>query len=55
MLIFNAIKRWRGNIQCRMINEVLLDKGKQNDPKMKVERKEGEPTPLSKGLLGQRY
>jgi uncharacterized membrane protein YiaA len=26
-------------------SEVLLDKGKQNDPKIKVERKEGEPTP----------
>ena len=30
-------------------NEVLLDKGKQNDPKMKVERKDGEPTPVFKG------
>ena len=30
-------------------NEVLLDKGKQNDSKMKVERKEGEPTPAFKG------
>jgi uncharacterized membrane protein YiaA len=26
-------------------HEVLLDKGKQKDPKLKVERKEGEPTP----------
>ena len=26
-------------------NEVLLDKGKQKDPKLKVQRKEGEPTP----------
>jgi uncharacterized membrane protein YiaA len=26
-------------------NQVLLDKGKQKDPKLKVERKEGEPTP----------
>jgi uncharacterized membrane protein YiaA len=26
-------------------SEVLLDKGKQNDPKIKVERREGEPTP----------
>jgi uncharacterized membrane protein YiaA len=26
-------------------SEVLLDKGKQNDPKVKVERREGEPTP----------
>jgi uncharacterized membrane protein YiaA len=30
-------------------NEVLLDKGKQNDSKMKVERTEGEPTPAFKG------
>lgn len=25
-------------------NEIILDKGKQKDPKFKVERKEGEPT-----------
>jgi uncharacterized membrane protein YiaA len=30
-------------------NEVLLDKGNQSDSKMKVERKEGEPTPVFKG------
>lgn len=30
-------------------SEVLLDKGKQNDSKMKIERKEGEPTPAFKG------
>ena len=30
-------------------NEVLNDKGKQNDSKMKVERKDGEPTPVFKG------
>ncbi|MEH7110273.1 MULTISPECIES: inner membrane protein YiaA [Bacillaceae] len=30
-------------------NEVLLDKGKQNDTKIKIERKEGEPTPAFKG------
>lgn len=30
-------------------NEVLLDKRKQIDPKLKVERKEGEPTPAFKG------
>lgn len=30
-------------------NEVLLDKGKQNEPQMKVERKAGEPTPAFKG------
>lgn len=30
-------------------NEVLLDKGKQNDSKIKVERREGEPTPAFKG------
>ncbi len=30
-------------------NEVLLDKGKQNDSKLRVERKEGEPTPAFKG------
>ncbi|WP_078410362.1 inner membrane protein YiaA [Priestia abyssalis] len=30
-------------------NEVLLDKGKQNEPKVKVERKEGEPTSAFKG------
>ena len=30
-------------------HEVLLDKGKQNDPKVKIERKEGEPTPAFKG------
>ena len=29
--------------------EVLLDHGKQNDPKLKVERKEGEPTSAFKG------
>jgi uncharacterized membrane protein YiaA len=29
--------------------EVLLDKGKQNEPKMKAERKEGEPTSAFKG------
>jgi uncharacterized membrane protein YiaA len=30
-------------------NEVLLDKGKPNDLKMKAGRKEGEPTPAFKG------
>ena len=30
-------------------NEVGLDTGKQNDPKLKVERKEGEPTSAFKG------
>ncbi|WP_442593723.1 inner membrane protein YiaA [Neobacillus sp. D3-1R] len=30
-------------------NEVLLDKGKQHDTKLKVERKEGEPTAAFKG------
>jgi uncharacterized membrane protein YiaA len=30
-------------------NEVLLDNGKQNDSKIRVERKEGEPTPAFKG------
>lgn len=30
-------------------NEVVLDKGKQNDTRMKVERKEGEPTSAFKG------
>jgi uncharacterized membrane protein YiaA len=30
-------------------NEVLLDKGRQTDSKMKLERKEGEPTPAFKG------
>ncbi|MGE6260686.1 inner membrane protein YiaA [Heyndrickxia sporothermodurans] len=30
-------------------NEVLMDKEKQNEPKVKVERKEGEPTPAFKG------
>lgn len=30
-------------------NEILLDKGNQNDPKLKVERKEGEPTSAFKG------
>lgn len=30
-------------------NEVLLDKGNQNDPKIKMERKEGEPTSAFKG------
>ena len=29
--------------------EVLLDQEKQNEPKMKVERKEGEPTSAFKG------
>jgi uncharacterized membrane protein YiaA len=30
-------------------NEVVLDKGKQNEPKLIVERKDGEPTPAFKG------
>jgi uncharacterized membrane protein YiaA len=30
-------------------NEVFLDKGKPKEPKFKVERKEGEPTPAFKG------
>ena len=30
-------------------NEVRLDTEKQNEPKMKVERKEGEPTSAFKG------
>jgi uncharacterized membrane protein YiaA len=30
-------------------HDVLLDKGKQNDSKIKMERKEGEPTPAFKG------
>jgi uncharacterized membrane protein YiaA len=30
-------------------NEALLDNGKQNDSKIRVERKEGEPTPAFKG------
>ncbi|MED3649761.1 inner membrane protein YiaA [Heyndrickxia sporothermodurans] len=30
-------------------NEILFEKGKQNDSKLKVERKEGEPTPAFKG------
>ncbi|MBS4204369.1 inner membrane protein YiaA [Lederbergia citrea] len=30
-------------------NEILLDKGKQNDLKLKAVRKEGEPTPAFKG------
>ncbi len=30
-------------------NEILLEKGKQNDLKVKEERKEGEPTPAFKG------
>ena len=30
-------------------NEDLFDKEKQNDPKMKVERKDGEPTSVFKG------
>ena len=30
-------------------NEVLLDKGKQNNAKVKEERREGEPTPAFKG------
>ncbi|RWR11965.1 inner membrane protein YiaA [Siminovitchia fortis] len=29
--------------------EILLDKEKENQPKIKVERKEGEPTPAFKG------
>ena len=29
--------------------EVLLDHEKQNDPKLRVERKEGEPTSAFKG------
>ena len=34
-------------------NESSLDKEKQPDPKVKVERKEGEPTAAFKGLPGQ--
>jgi uncharacterized membrane protein YiaA len=30
-------------------NEIQLDKGKQNNPKVRVERKEGEPTSAFKG------
>ncbi|PWA13075.1 hypothetical protein DCC39_02805 [Pueribacillus theae] len=30
-------------------NEILLDKGKEEVPKIKTERKEGEPTPAFKG------
>lgn len=30
-------------------NEILLDNGKQNDSKLKIERKEGEPTSAFKG------
>lgn len=30
-------------------SEVLFDKGKQNDPKLKIEKKEGEPTAAFKG------
>lgn len=30
-------------------NEILLDNGKQNDSKLKIERKEGEPTSSFKG------
>src|SRR4051794_11043619 len=30
-------------------NEVLLDKGKQNNVKVKEEKREGEPTPAFKG------
>ncbi|WP_066308930.1 inner membrane protein YiaA [Bacillus sp. FJAT-29814] len=30
-------------------NDILLEKGKQNEPKIKVERKEGEPTAAFKG------
>lgn len=30
-------------------NEVVIDNGKQNEPKVKVERKEGEPTAAFKG------
>ncbi|KYC94319.1 hypothetical protein MXL46_08960 [Heyndrickxia sporothermodurans] len=30
-------------------NEILFEKGKQNDSKLKIERKEGEPTPAFKG------
>lgn len=38
-------KKWRGKQLMSNENEVLLDKGKHKDPKLKVERKEGEPTP----------
>ncbi|MBS4175057.1 inner membrane protein YiaA [Bacillus sp. FJAT-49736] len=30
-------------------NEVLMDKKKQNEPRVKTERKDGEPTPAFKG------
>lgn len=30
-------------------NEIVIDNGKQNEPKVKVERKEGEPTAAFKG------
>lgn len=37
------------NLSMSVDNEILMDKEKQNEPKVKVERKEGEPTPAFKG------
>lgn len=37
------------NLSMSVDNEILMDKEKQNGPKVKVERKEGEPTPAFKG------
>ena len=55
MLInFYVLNRIGGEyIQMSNENEVLLNKGKQNDSNMKVVRKEGEPTPaFIRGFLG---
>jgi uncharacterized membrane protein YiaA len=38
-------KKMEGENSMSNDQEILLDKGKQKDPKMKVQRKEGEPTP----------
>jgi uncharacterized membrane protein YiaA len=45
--LFN--KKMEGKQSMSNDNEVLLDKGKQNEPKIRAERKEGEPTPAFKG------
>jgi uncharacterized membrane protein YiaA len=44
-VFFFIEKKMEGKHSMSNENEVLLDKGKQKDPKLKAVRKEGEPTP----------
>lgn len=49
VLHFLLAKETEANLFMSNDNEALLDKGNQNDQKLKVERKEGEPTSAFKG------